>query len=469
MRRNHHATHGKWLALGVCIGIIACTTIARGGDWSRFRGDNGTGISDDTGVPVTWSDTENVKWKLELPGRGVSSPIVIGDKVVVTCYSGYGVDAQNSGNLEDLKRHLVCVNRTTGKILWSKSVDATLPEDPYSGIGVPRHGYASNTPTSDGERIYVFFGKSGALAFDMEGNQLWQTNLGMESGRMRWGSAASPILYENLVIVNASEESEALVGLDRETGKEVWRVEASGLSSTWATPILMNAEEGKHLVIAVPGEIWGLDPATGKLKWFAEGFEGRAACLSLVAGDGIVYCAGGNPSGTSFAVRTGGKGNVTDSHVVWTGQGFSRISTPVLHDGHLYGGAGRGMAFCVNVESGQRVYQARLATGEPAAEEEAAPSSRGAGGRRGGPGGGRGRGGGGMGGEDYGSAVLADGKVYLLTTSGVTYVFRAKTEFELLAKNQFASDDSGFNSTPAISDGELFIRSHKYLYCVSSK
>jgi hypothetical protein len=458
-------------------------TNGRAGDWPRFRGNNGTGVSDEAGVPVTWSDSENLKWKVELPGRGVSSPIVVGDKVFATCYSGYGVDAGDPGKMEDLLRHLVCVHRKNGELLWSKTVAAATPEDPYSGIGVPRHGYASSTPASDGQRVYAFFGKSGVVAFDMEGNQLWQTGVGTESGPMRWGSAASPILYENLVIVNASDEAEALVGLDKETGKEVWRAEAAGLSGTWATPILMDAQTGKHLVIAVPGELWGLDPTSGKLKWFAEGFEGRAACLSLVAGDGIVYCAGANPSGNSFAVRTGGSGDVTKSHVVWIGQGFSRIATPVLHDGHLYGASG-GVAYCVNAETGQRVYQPRLATGEAAPAEPAGAGGPGPGGIRrggppggpfgggpgGGPGGGRsgGRGQGGMGGEDYGSAVLADGKLYIPTTAGLTYVVEAKPEFKLLAKNQFASDQSGFNSTPAASDGKLFIRSNKYLYCVGA-
>jgi outer membrane protein assembly factor BamB len=271
-----------------------------------------------------------------------------------------------------------------------------------------------------------------------------------------------------------------MVALDAETGKEVWR-EPAGLSSTWSTPILMNAEGAVELVIAVSGEIWGLNPETGRLKWFAEGFTARSMCVSLAAGDGVVYCAGGNPSGTSFAVRTGGKDDVTESHVVWTGPGFARISTPVLHDGHLYGASG-GVAYCVNAETGERVYRTRLGTGEAVMQEQRRPGGGGFGGqrqgrpdggqlragRRGAPSGERARGGRArMGGEDYGSAVLADGKVYILTTAGVTYVVDAKPEFKLLAKNRFESDESGFNSTPAISDGQLFIRSNKNLYCVS--
>src|SRR5690606_7802780 len=133
-------------------------------DWPRFRGPNGTGVSDQA-VPAEWGPEKNIKWSLDLPGRGVSSPIVVGDKVFVTCYSGYGVDG-GSSNVEDLKRHLLCIDRTNGKTMWERTVAAVLPEDEYRPPGTTAHGYASHTPASDGERVYVFFGKTGVLAFD---------------------------------------------------------------------------------------------------------------------------------------------------------------------------------------------------------------------------------------------------------------------------------------------------------------
>ena len=157
-------------------------------DWTRFRGPNGSGVSEDGKTPLTWSDEKNLKWKTPLPGPGTSSPIVVGERVYVTCYSGYGVEGA-TGSERDLKRHLVCVDRATGKIIWSKSV-AALPEDPYRGF-LADHGYASNTPASDGEQIFAFFGKTGVVAFDLEGNQLWQVNLGKESGPRRWGPLGS--------------------------------------------------------------------------------------------------------------------------------------------------------------------------------------------------------------------------------------------------------------------------------------
>ncbi|MCH7871933.1 MAG: PQQ-binding-like beta-propeller repeat protein, partial [Planctomycetes bacterium] len=181
-------------------------------DWSRFRGPNGSGISTESAaIPLRWSPTANLKWKIELPGPGVSCPIVAGDRIYVTCYSGYGLDRSNPGDLKDLKRHLLCIDRESGKTLWTKTVDALLPEDPFSGAGVPSHGYASNTPVADDEGVFVFFGKTGAIAFDRDGKQRWQTNLGKESDPSKWGSAASPILYKNLLIVPATAESEALV------------------------------------------------------------------------------------------------------------------------------------------------------------------------------------------------------------------------------------------------------------------
>ena len=236
-------------------------------DWPRFRGPNGSGVAaDDKPTPVKWSEKENLKWKVALPGAGVSCPIVVGERVYVTCYSGYGLDRGKPGDQKDLKRHLVCLDRETGKTLWDKTVDPVLPEDPYTGMGVPEHGYASHTPVSDGQRVYVFFGKSGAVAFDLEGKQLWQTSAGTESDPRGWGSASSPILFKNLLILTASSESEALVALDSETGKQVWRAEAAGLNGVWGTPVLVKVDDSRtDLVIGVPNEIWGLNPETGKL------------------------------------------------------------------------------------------------------------------------------------------------------------------------------------------------------------
>ncbi len=445
--------------------FLCIATTINAADWARFRGPNGSGVSSDkASVPATWSDSENLKWKVALPGPGSSSPIIVGDKVFVTCWSGYGVDRGNPGNQEDLLRHLICLDRATGKTLWSKAVKPVLPEDRYGGM-FAEHGYASHTPVSDGENVYVYFGKSGALAFDMEGNQLWQTKIGTESDPRGWGSASSPILYKNLVIITASAESEAVVGLDKETGKEVWRQEAAGLNSTWGTPVLVKIDnERSDLVLGVPYEFWGFNPDNGKLRWFCEVMETDSYCSSVVAEDGIVYGIEGRGGG-SIAVRAGGKGDITESNVVWSGRDANRIGTPIVHEGRIYFFAS-GVANCIEAASGKKVFQGRLegASAGPAA----AGGNRGV--DRGNAGGGRGRRGGGGGfGGDYAPAVIADGKIYFPSRSGNVYVLKAGDEFEQLATNRVTSDSEDFSATPAVSDGQLFLRSSKHLYCIAAE
>lgn len=272
-----------------CLVWTSVVPLGMAADWSRFRGPNGTGSSSDSQTPPTsWSESKNFKWKVELPGPGHSSPIVVGERIFLTCWSGYGVSRGSPGDPKNLKRHLLCLDRSTGKVLWNQEVAPVLPEEPYRGM-FAEHGYASHTPVSDGERVFVFFGKTGVLAFDMTGKQLWQTSVGTKDDPRSWGTASSPILYKNLVIVPATIESQALIALDKETGKEVWKQPAPGFGSTWGTPILVDLADGtQELVIGVPYEIWGFDPSTGKLRWFCETVDSDSMCSSVIAHDGIV-------------------------------------------------------------------------------------------------------------------------------------------------------------------------------------
>ncbi len=433
--------------------LLVCllTSSALAGDWSRFRGPNGSGVSpDSTPTPVTWSETENLKWKTDLPGKGRSSPIIVGNRVFVTCWSGGEEDPKT------LKRHLVCVDRETGKINWTSDVEPFLPEDAYRGMFM-ENGYTSHTPVSDGERVYVFFGKTGALAFDMDGKQLWQTSVGTESDPRGWGSGSSPILYKNLLIVTASAESEALVGLDKKTGKEVWRQEAQGFNGTWGTPVLVEVGESRvDLVLAVPYEVWGFNPDTGKLRWYCDGIEASSICSSVVAHDGIVYAVeSGREGGGAVAVRVGGKGDVSKSNVVWSTRDRGRIGTPVFFEDRLFWVSSK-TANCLDAKTGDKVYQSRLSGGSSTSGRQA--NAGGAGRRRFGGGGG----------QDYSSPVVADGKMYYSTRGGDTYVVALGEKFEQLAKNRFDSDDGDFSATPAITDGQIFIRSSNTLYCVAN-
>ena len=453
--------------VGVVAGLaLAASSLANAEDWTRFRGPNGSGVAP-TGesVPAEWGDDKNLAWKLALPGPGSSSPIIVGNKVFLTCFSGYGVDGNDPGNLSDLKRHLVCIDATNGTQLWDVSVAATMPEDSYSRM-LGEHGYSSGSPVSDGQHVYVFYGKGGVLAYDLSGKELWHVSVGTESGPMRWGSGASPILHDNLVIVNASEENQALVALDYATGKEVWKAEADGLGNTWGTPIIAGEGDAAELVVGVPGEIWGFNLKTGKLKWYAEGLTDNSFCSSLITDGKVVYAIEGR-GGEGVAVRVGGKDDVTKTHTVWRAKASGRITSPILHDGRLYSSSG-GAVLCLNAETGEQIYQARFPTAGGAAAPAEPPPGGGGRGAFGGPGGG-GRGGRGGGGSDYASPILVGDKFILVTRSGLTHVWQTGPEFKSLAENKFASDSSKFNGTPAVSSGRLFVRSDKALYCVQAQ
>ena len=455
---------GSLLFTGVCLG-----------DWPRFRGPNGSGIAiDSTQMPIAWSPEKNILWKLKLPGPGASSPIIVGDQVFVTCYSGYGTSRDNVGKIEDLKRHLICVDRKTGKQKWMRTVAAALPEDTYSGMGIPAHGYASHTPVADGERVYVFFGKSGVLCFDLEGNELWKASVGTGSDPKRWGSSASPILHEDLVIVTASAESSSLVGLNKRTGEEKWRQTADGLIDVWGTPVIARIDDTRSdLVLGVPYEFWGLNPSTGKLRWYSEAMDSNSYNSSVVESGGIIYGIEGRGGG-SAAVKAGGKGDVTAANTVWTGRDTARFASPLIYDDKIYYFA-NGLVNCISTKDGAAIFKGRLparsnnsgdASDSKNGDEPTRPAASGSG-ARGGFGGRTGRGG--FGGADYSSPVAADGKIYYFKSDGTAYVINASDKFELLATNQTSDSGETFHGTPALSNGQIILRSDKHLYCIGGK
>jgi len=404
-------------------------------EWSQFRGPNGSGTVAGAKPPVEWSDAKNVQWKVALPGPGTSSPILVGEKIFITSWSGNGANGQAGA----LKRHLVCLDRKSGKVLWNKIVAGEANVDRYDQM-LQEHGYASHTPVSDGERVYVYFGKSGALAFDLNGNQLWQTSLGTGANQKNWGSASSPVLYKDFVIINASEESQAVYALDKKTGKQAWKAEGGGLEYVFGTPVLMETEGRAELILALPNELWALNPDTGKLRWYAStGMSGNVA-PSVVPGKGVVYAFGGFPQLAAVAVKTGGKGDVTSSHVLWSSRDSSYIPTPVLHEERLYFASDAGFAVCLDAKTGSLVYKERL----PGA------SSTGRGGK-----------------PFYASAVLANGQVYAVSRRNGTFVFPAAPEFKVVAQNKL-TDDTQFNATPALDGQTIFLRSDRYLYCITA-
>ena len=396
----------------------------QGGEWPRFRGPSGMGISDARGLPLSWSQTENIAWRLPMPGPGASSPVVFGDHIYITCYTGYFIPGQPGGSLEQLKRHLIAVRRADGTILWNQAIPAKLPEEPR----IRDHGYAASTPAVDSERVYVFFGKSGVFAFDRSGKQLWHADVGSKTNG--WGSAASPVIYKDLLIVNASVESDSLVALDRRTGREVWR--AGGIRESWNTPIIATAPSGRQeLLLAVMGSVLAFDPDSGRPLWSCRTDIRWYMVPSVIVGNGVVFSIGGRSGIASLAVRMGGSGEVTATHRLWTSENGANVSSPVYHDGHLYYMHQDAFACCIRADNGQLVYRERL----------------------------------GRGGQVYASLLLAEGRIYATTRNGITYVLPAAPRFEQLAVNNL-SDGSIFNASPAVAGSRIFIRSDKFLYCI---
>ncbi len=430
----HRLKSSRWtrlvcgLAFGVCFGVLGPVF---GDDWSRFRGSNGSGVSHAADVPTRWSDSENVSWKVTLPGAGSSSPIVSGERIFVTSYGLSQPEAK-------LVRSLLCVDAKTGQVLWEQQHESQVSDDPYQGY-LTEHGYASHTPVSDGERVIAFFGKSGVHAYDMTGTKLWTCQVGTESGNRQWGSAGSLVLVDDLVIVNASEEARSIIAIDKATGVERWRAEGASLELTYGTPSVVTKSDGaKEIVIAVPGEVWGLNPKNGKLLWFVETTLTGNISPSPLVHDESIFVFGGYRSSGSYRIRSGGKGDATQSHVDWTSRSSSYVATPIYHDGRLFWIDDQGIAWCLDAESGKEIYRSRV------------PGLK-AGGR-----------------PVYASPILAGGNFYVATRLDGTLVIPAKKEFSVLAQNRLDSDMSDFNATPAIYRQNIILRSNTSLYSIGT-
>jgi outer membrane protein assembly factor BamB len=411
--------------LAAALLLIAPTLAAA--DWLQFRGPGGFGVAPDKRLPITWSDSANLLWKTALPGPGSSSPIVVGNKILVTCYSGYGLDPNDPGDLTKLKRQLVCLDHQ-GKILWTRDVATDAADARFAGSFITLHGYASSTPVSDGKTVYCFFGVAGVLAFDLEGKQLWRTSVGV--GTNDWGSGSSPVLAGDHIIVNAAVESGALVALNKKDGNKAW--EQKGMEWSWVTPLVIDAKGRSEVIVSIYNHLRAFDPKSGKELWNCEGLADYV-CPSLTAHDGVVFAIGARDN-TAIAVRAGGTGDVSQTHHLWTLKRGSNVSSPIYHDGHLYWASdSRGVVYCVDANSGKLKYEERL---DPDPD------------------------------RIYASAFLGDGKIYYVSRNHGTYVIDAKPEFKQIAHNTFANDTSVFNGSPAAMVGKLLLRSDRYLYCV---
>lgn len=401
--------------------------------WTQFRGPNGSGIGRVANLPVRWSDTENLLWKYKLPGPGASSPIAIDGKVILTCYSGYGV-LETSAGFRNLQRHVLCLDASSGRLLWDYT--APLSENPnarvspYSGF-IREHGYSSSTPVTDGRNVYLQFGSSGILVLTLDGREFWKQPVSVGNGTHSWGSGASPILFKDLLIVNASVESGMIGALNRTTGEVVWK--RDDVQRCWGTPVIARAIDGSpELVLSAEKEVFALNPEDGTDLWRCDGI-GDYVCPSVAVGPNRVFAIGGR-AGQGIAIRTGGKGDVTKSHVAWSTNKGSNIPSPLYHDGHFYWVSNKGIGYVLKAESGEIVTQRRLMTG-----------------------------------TIYASMISGDGKLYVVSRDNGTFVYKASPLLEVITQNRFDSARGQFDATPALYDGKIFLRSTRYLYCVGQK
>ncbi len=412
------------LILAVCPGFAS--------DWPGFRGPTGDGVvpASETPPPLTWSESENIVWRTELPGPGSSSPIVVGDRVYLSCYSGYGLDKTDPGDIRQLRRHALCLDRASGEILWDHVIDSGDGEKPYQGEYITTHGYASGTPVSDGAGVFFFFAHAGVHAFSLDGRKVWETSVG--SNAHAWGSGSSPVLHGNLLIVNAALESDTLLALDRRTGEVVWRVE--GFPNSWNTPTIATVNGRPELIVNASGKVRAFDPETGQELWFCSGIRAAELCPSVLAHDGVAYVIG-HPGGEAMAVRMGGDGDVTGTHILWRIKKGSNVGSPVWHDGHLYfANDSRGIAYCLKAETGEVEYEEKLL---PARVRD----------------------------RFYASPILSEGRLYYVARTTGTMVLAASPNYEVLATNVIGDDQSVANASPAVSDGRIYLRSDRFVYC----
>ncbi|MHC5066612.1 MAG: outer membrane protein assembly factor BamB family protein [Planctomycetota bacterium] len=434
--------------------LISLTTpllTAQEDSWPGFRGPGRDGVALDAAPPVSWNDEENLTWRVELPGPGSSSPVILGEQVFISCYSGYGHYLDDGGAPKELKHHLLSFDRASGEKMWETVIPGPLPKEARK-IQITEHGFASATPITDGERIYAFLGRAGVVATDLDGEILWQTKLGDPSPELpdatngsldpkgnsidlNWGTASSPLLHGDLIIVNDSAWSHALQALNKHSGEFVWKQESANLIGCAASPMLVGPPGEEVMSITLAKSIWGMDPNTGEIIWQVPTTARGGMSPTSVSDGALLYAFGGSGEGHALHYeRDLGETDESEENprVVWKSANVG-IPSPLLYQGQIYLVSSDGNGTCINAEDGEVIHRGRLE------------------GRTGGV---------------YASPVVANDQIYVVTRKRGTFVYSADGEFGLLARNEL-SDDSQFNGSPAIVGDQIFLRSDKFLYCIS--
>ena len=408
--------------------------LIRAENWPGWRGPSGDGISAGKSIPTKWSSTENIAWKIAVPGEGHSSPIVWGDKVFLT-----------SSLTEKNKRILLCIDRLSGQTVWQRDVVQSPPETIHR-----LNSRASGTPATDGKQVYVTFmraegdkviapnvgserlitpGKIIVAAYDLDGNEKWKTNVG--DFVSAHGFNTCPVLFEDLLILNGDHDGDAyLVALDRQSGRQRWRTRRENKTRSYVTPIIREIDGITQMILSGSLCVASYDPRNGKRHWIVDG-PTEQFVASMVYDGKYVFATGGYPERHTLAIRPGGKGNVTDTHIAWrTTRGAAYVPSPIISGRYLLMVADSGIASCFEARTGKRHWMERLPGGHSP------------------------------------SPVSADGLVYFVSDRGVTTVIRPSETFAVIAKNELGEPVS---ASPAISQGQIFLRTHQHLYCIGSK
>jgi outer membrane protein assembly factor BamB len=389
--------------------------------WSRWRGPSGQGIVEGKSYPDTWSDSENVIWKVEVPGHGHSSPIVWGDRIFLTTAS------QDGSN-----RSILCYRRSDGKQLWQTSISLETAERLHL-----KNSYASATVSTDGKRVYAYFGSGGLLAVDFDGKVLWQVSFGEIN--LYHGPGGTPLLYKDRLILlqeqmsfsrSDSSNDGFIVAIDKETGRELWRVSRSPRPG-WGTPIAVQVGDRVEIIVSSSRRIDAIDPQTGDILWFCSGNMAEVIPTPVV-GHGLIYCCSGR-RGPTIAVRPGGAGDVTSTHIAWKIPKESPfVPSPLLLGDYLYTiNDMLSVVSCHNAKTGELIGQ--LSLGRPVRESFSA------------------------------SPIVVGGKIFLTNDKGETFVLNPAPDFRLLHINRFGERTL---ASPALVDGRWYYRTGEHLICI---
>jgi len=441
---------------------VAVPTASGGQDWTHWRGPKACGVAPQADPPVEWSETRNVRWKVELPGSGHASPIVWGNRVYVLTairtekqtapaaddpsagadQPKAGADQPAGGRGQRGRRGpaekptqvhqfaVLALERPTGRIAWQKVVREEVPHE----AGHTDSTQASASPLTDGKHLYAYFGSRGLYCLDLDGNVVWEKDLGDMHTRNEFGEGSSPTLAGDLLIVNWDHEGDSfIVALDRLTGSERWR-QPRDEPTSWNTPLVVEDGGKPQVIVTGSNRVRAYDLATGDLVWECAGL-GTNCIPSAVALDGVVYAMSGHREKALLAIRyAGARGDLTDSPaVVWRrDDGTPYVPSPLLYDDTLY-----------TLEKNSNIFYAIDArTGRDRYERQRLEPIDGV----------------------YASPVGAAGRVYVLGRNGVSCVLAHGPEFRLLATNTL---DDGFEASPAIVGNEIFLRGRKHLYCIA--